>query len=62
MEKREYIAKFLGDLARIIFATMIVTQIIADEPKISIMIEGIIGTIGLFFTSLWILSKEKENG
>ena len=41
MKRREYIGKFLGDLAKIIFGTVIVGQFISDDINVSRMIAAI---------------------
>ena len=58
MKRREYIAKFLGDLAKIIFATAIITQIVEKEPNFFVIILGLIGFIGFFLLSLVIFPGE----
>ena len=40
MKRREYIARFLGDLAKIVFGTVIISQFLIEKPNIIILIEG----------------------
>jgi len=59
MSRREYIAKFLGDLAKIIFATAIITQIIEEKTEYLVLLLGLFTFLGLFILSLLILPKEE---
>jgi uncharacterized RDD family membrane protein YckC len=52
MKKREYIAKFLGDLSKIIFGTVIVSQLFSPLPNFYALLIGLLMALGLFIASL----------
>jgi hypothetical protein len=62
MNRREYIAKFIGDLAKIVFGAVIITQAISEKPIVIILSCGLIGFWSLFLLSIFTLPKDNLIG
>ena len=57
---QKYIAKFIGDIAKISLVSLVIAHIGKDNPNYFIIILGVIGFIGFLALSLVLLPKEKK--
>ncbi len=57
MDLREHTGKFLSDLAKIVFGSVIITQLMSGTINLLALFYGLAGVLGLFITSLFILRK-----
>ncbi|MBL7190963.1 hypothetical protein ISS30_04650 [bacterium] len=40
MKRQEYLARFFGDMAKIIFGTIVISQLFKESPDLTVLIEG----------------------
>jgi hypothetical protein len=60
-KKREYLATFLGDLAKIVFGTLIISQFLAEKPNLGVIITGFSILLNLLAFSLIIYPEDFED-
>ena len=60
MKRREYIGRFLGDLAKIVFGTVIIGQIVSNKPDIYLMISGTAVLIIFLSVSILIIPEDDD--
>ena len=61
MKRREYIAKFIGDLAKIVFATVVIGQVIAETLNLNRLFISLAFLLTFFILSVVILPKGEKH-
>ena len=61
MRRREYIAKFIGDLAKIVFATAIIGEILQGTPNLLRIVMATIFMLVFFALSVVILPRNFDS-